>query len=70
MLLGRGTDAPMSLCFSGMGASGLIGLFIEVIFLVVAYRIFMDWLDKPDHEDELELEPEGQRAETFWSRSF
>ncbi len=53
ILLGRGVDAPMLVIFlgaiGGLLLSGILGLFIGPVVLVLGYTLFMDWLD---HEAE------------------
>lgn len=49
LLLGRGVDVPMAVIFigaiGGFLASGLVGLFIGSVILVLGYRLFLLWLD-------------------------
>ncbi len=49
ILLGRGVDAPMLVIFlgaiGGLLLSGILGLFIGPVVLVLSYSLFMDWLD-------------------------
>jgi predicted PurR-regulated permease PerM len=51
LLLGRGVKAPMRVIFlgaiGGFIASGIIGLFVGAVVLVLAYELFMVWLDGP-----------------------
>ena len=53
ILLGRGVDAPMLVVFlgaiGGMLLSGILGLFIGPVVLVLGYTLFIDWLH---HEEE------------------
>lgn len=60
LLLGRGVDAPMPIvligALGGMMASGLIGLFLGATLLAVAYRIFMDWVDAPEGDQQINAE--------------
>ncbi len=48
ILLGRGVDAPMLVIFigaiGGLLLSGILGLFIGPVVLVLGYTLFMDWL--------------------------
>ena len=48
ILLGRGVDAPMLIIFlgaiGGLLLSGILGLFIGPVVLVLGYTLFMDWL--------------------------
>jgi predicted PurR-regulated permease PerM len=50
LLLGRGVDVPMVVIFigaiGGFLASGLVGLFIGSVILVLGYRLFLVWLDE------------------------
>jgi predicted PurR-regulated permease PerM len=49
MLLGRGVNVPMAVIFvgaiGGFLASGIIGLFIGAVILVLGYELLLDWLD-------------------------
>jgi predicted PurR-regulated permease PerM len=62
LLLGRGGTAPMAVIFLGaIGGfifSGIVGLFVGAIILVLGYRLFMVWFyqDQPDLLPE-ELKP-------------
>ena len=51
ILLAKGVDAPMSIIFvgaiGGMIYSGIIGLFVGAVVMVLGYTLFMVWL-KPD----------------------
>jgi predicted PurR-regulated permease PerM len=51
ILLAKGVDAPMSIIFvgaiGGMLLSGIIGLFIGAVIMVLGYTLFMAWL-KPE----------------------
>jgi predicted PurR-regulated permease PerM len=38
----------------GMVSAGIIGLFIGAIVLAVGYKIFMDWVDEPSQDQEVE----------------
>ncbi len=55
ILLGRGVDAPMPVvllgAIGGMVVSGIIGLFVGAVLLTVGYQIFMDWVNEPDTDD-------------------
>jgi len=50
ILLGRGVDAPMAVIFigaiGGLMVSGIIGLFVGAVILVLAFKLFMAWLDQ------------------------
>ena len=57
ILLGRGSDAPMLVIFigaiGGFVASGIIGLFLGAVIMVLAYDLFNAWMnegadDKPN----------------------
>ncbi len=49
ILLAKGVDAPMSIIFvgaiGGMLLSGIIGLFIGAVIMVLGYTLFMAWLN-------------------------
>ncbi len=49
ILLAKGVDAPMSVIFigaiGGMMLSGIIGLFVGAVIMVLGYTLFMVWLD-------------------------
>jgi len=51
ILLAKGVDAPMSIIFvgaiGGMLLSGIIGLFVGAVIMVLGYTLFMAWL-KPE----------------------
>lgn len=48
LLLGRGVDAPMPVillgALGGMGAAGLLGMFVGATVLALGYQIFMGWV--------------------------
>lgn len=50
MLLGRGVEAPMLVIFvgaiGGFILSGIIGLFVGAVILVLAYELFQAWLEE------------------------
>ena len=50
LLLGRGVDAPMLVVFlgaiGGLLLSGIIGLFIGPVVLVLGYKLFLRWLEQ------------------------
>jgi predicted PurR-regulated permease PerM len=52
MLLGRGVAAPMAVIFigaiGGFLSSGIIGLFVGSVILVLGYKLFLVWLHGPD----------------------
>jgi len=49
LLLGRGVNVPMAVIFvgaiGGFLASGIIGLFIGAVILVLGYELLLDWLE-------------------------
>jgi predicted PurR-regulated permease PerM len=49
LLMGRGVDVPMLVIFigaiGGFMASGIIGLFVGAIILVLGYKLFLAWLN-------------------------
>jgi len=64
ILLGRGVRAPMAVIFigaiGGFISSGIIGLFVGAVVLVLGYGLFLAWLSgRPDSD---EPESSGQRA--------
>jgi predicted PurR-regulated permease PerM len=54
LLLGRGSTAPMAVIFlgaiGGFILSGIVGLFVGAVVLVVSYKMFLLWfyVDRPD----------------------
>jgi predicted PurR-regulated permease PerM len=48
LLLGRGVEVPMVVIFvgaiGGFISSGIIGLFVGAVLLVLGYRLFLAWL--------------------------
>jgi len=48
ILMGRGVDAPMLVVFvgaiGGLAASGIVGLFVGAVLMVVAYELLRAWL--------------------------
>jgi predicted PurR-regulated permease PerM len=50
ILLGRGVEAPMLIIFvgaiGGFVLSGIVGLFIGAVILVLAYQLFQAWLNE------------------------
>ena len=56
LLMGRGVDVPMLVIFigaiGGFMASGIIGLFVGAIILVLGYKLFLAWLN-PNTQAEL-----------------
>lgn len=63
LLLGRGGTAPMAVIFlgaiGGFLLSGIVGLFVGAIILVLGYRLFMVWF----YQDQPELLPEELQLE-------
>jgi predicted PurR-regulated permease PerM len=51
LLLGRGVDVPMAVIFvgaiGGFLTSGIVGLFVGSVILVLSYQIFMAWVYGP-----------------------
>lgn len=49
ILLGRGVEVPMAVIFvgaiGGFITSGIIGLFVGAVVLVLGYKLFLAWLD-------------------------
>ena len=62
LLMGRGVDVPMIVIFigaiGGFMASGIIGLFIGAIILVLGYKLFLAWLNP-----KTQAEPVASRSE-------
>jgi predicted PurR-regulated permease PerM len=58
ILLGRGVEVPMAIIFigaiGGFISSGIIGLFVGAVVLVLGYRLFLVWLDDSPDLDGLE----------------
>ena len=58
MLLGRGVQVPMAIIFvgaiGGFISSGIIGLFVGAVVLVLAYGLFLAWLNEMPLSDEPE----------------
>jgi predicted PurR-regulated permease PerM len=56
LLLGRGSDAPMLVIFigaiGGFVTSGIIGLFIGAVIMVLAYELFNAWLNVGNKSEE------------------
>jgi predicted PurR-regulated permease PerM len=48
ILLGRGVEVPMTIIFvgaiGGFITSGIIGLFVGAVVLVLGYKLFLAWL--------------------------
>lgn len=49
ILMGRGVDAPMLIVFigaiGGLASSGILGLFVGAVVMVVAYQLLRAWLE-------------------------
>jgi predicted PurR-regulated permease PerM len=49
ILMGRGVDAPMLVVFigaiGGFASSGIVGLFVGAVVMVVAYELLKAWID-------------------------
>jgi predicted PurR-regulated permease PerM len=49
ILMGRGVDAPMLIVFigaiGGLASSGIVGLFVGAVVMVVAYQLLRAWLE-------------------------
>jgi predicted PurR-regulated permease PerM len=49
ILLGRGVEVPMAVIFigaiGGFISSGIIGLFVGAVVLVLGYKLFLAWLE-------------------------
>lgn len=49
ILMGRGVDAPMLIVFvgaiGGFASSGIVGLFVGAVVMVVAYELLKAWID-------------------------
>ncbi len=62
ILLGRGVDAPMAVIFigaiGGLMVSGIIGLFVGAVILVLAFKLFMVWLEQKDPAQSSSVKPE------------
>ena len=54
LLLGRGAPAPMLVVFlgsiGGFITSGFLGLFVGAVILTIGYKLFIIWLETPQHE--------------------
>jgi len=55
ILLGRGVDVPMAIIFigaiGGFISSGIIGLFVGAVVLVLGYALFLAWLNETPVSD-------------------
>lgn len=58
ILLAKGVDVPMPIIFigaiGGMMLSGIIGLFVGAVVMVLGYTLFSAWLKQPISPEELE----------------
>jgi predicted PurR-regulated permease PerM len=56
ILLAKGVDVPMPIIFigaiGGMILSGIIGLFVGAVVMVLGYTLFSDWLKQPVPSEE------------------
>jgi len=56
ILLAKGVDVPMPIIFigaiGGMMLSGIIGLFVGAVVMVLGYTLFSDWLKQPAPAEE------------------
>lgn len=63
ILLGRGVEVPMAVIFigaiGGFIASGIIGLFVGAVVLVLGYKLFLAWLDEASSTPALSSEKES-----------
>jgi len=58
ILLAKGVEAPMAVIFigaiGGMMLSGIIGLFVGAVVMVLGYTLFMAWLDDAESQKEIQ----------------
>jgi predicted PurR-regulated permease PerM len=63
VLLGRGVAVPMAVIFvgaiGGFITSGIIGLFVGSVVLVLGYKLVLAWLYEDDEEPQTPAEPGG-----------
>lgn len=63
ILLGRGVEVPMAVIFigaiGGFISSGIIGLFVGAVVLVLGYKLFLAWLDETPNPETPEMEEQG-----------
>lgn len=56
LLLGRGVETPMLVIFvgaiGGFILSGIVGLFVGAVIVVLAYELFQAWLNQPAGKEE------------------
>ncbi len=89
ILLGRGLDVPMAVIFvgaiGGFLGSGIIGLFVGSVVLVIGYKLLLAWLSEqpgpeplPEHEPLPEVDHAalaaardavGRQAAVWWPRA-
>lgn len=66
MLLGRGVDAPMIVVFlgaiGGMLSSGVIGLFVGPVVLVLVYTLYTAWMKEEQQRNSLLPPPPAEAA--------
>jgi predicted PurR-regulated permease PerM len=55
-LLAQGVEAPMAVIFigaiGGMMLSGIIGLFVGAVVMVLGYTLFLAWVRESHHVNE------------------
>jgi len=63
ILLGRGVQVPMAVIFigaiGGFITSGIIGLFVGAVVLVLGYKLFLAWLDERPQAENSAAAPSG-----------
>ncbi len=66
LLLGRGVEAPMLVIFvgaiGGFILSGIIGLFIGAVIVVLAYELFEAWLNELPPSDQSQVEASSEQS--------
>ncbi|HBZ54006.1 MAG TPA: AI-2E family transporter, partial [Syntrophobacteraceae bacterium] len=66
LMLGKGVDAPMPVillgALGGMGAAGILGMFVGATLLVLGYQIFMGWVAANPNAGEAQAESETESA--------
>jgi predicted PurR-regulated permease PerM len=66
VLLGRGVEVPMAVIFvgaiGGFISSGIIGLFVGAVVLVLGYKLFLAWLGEAPEPASSPPAGEGSRA--------
>ena len=67
ILLGRGVEVPMAVIFigaiGGFISSGIIGLFVGAVVLVLGYKLFLAWLYETPKEQALPLASDAAAEE-------